>query len=171
MKHPLIIERPDLQSRTQRTVYTLITLLAWSLWMYLLAPLLSLAAWALGLHAFFVEMLLPQNFDYLRELLLYAVVLLSVLATIIAWSQYNLYRFRGVDRRAAPQALRAEEEAQYYQLDLQTVGMLKETRVSTVFFDEQHRLRRVRPHRVAEAAPADLIPAPALVRSESVEPA
>jgi biofilm PGA synthesis protein PgaD len=154
MKHPLIIERPDLQSRTQRTLYTLITLLAWGFWMYLLAPLLSLAAWAVGIHAFFVEMLLPQNLNYLRELLLYAAVLLSVLISIVAWSQYNLYRFRGADRRAAPQALNAEDEAAFYELDLQSVSLLKQARVATVFFDEQHRLKQLRPQHLAEPAPA-----------------
>lgn len=152
MKHPLIIERPDLQARGQRALYSLITLAAWALWGYLLTPLLSLAAWALGLRAFVEEMLLPQNLDYLHEVLLYASILLLVLTVIVGWSRYNLRRFRGVDRRAAPSPLRPEEEAAFYHLDPQLLIELKQARVATLVFDEQHRLRWLRPRPAAVPA-------------------
>lgn len=137
MKHPLIIERPDLQSRATRTIYSLVTLVAWLSWLYLWMPLLSLLLWALGVRLFAQELVLPHNFNYLGQLALYGIVMAGLLTLVVCWSQYNFRRFRGVDRRAAPELLAVEDEARHYHLDPQLVRELKAARVATVFYEER----------------------------------
>lgn len=62
-------------------------------------------------------MLLPQNLKYLNDLALYLAIVGSSAVAIIGWSQYNLRRFQGLDRRTAPALLGVTDEA-YYHLPL-----------------------------------------------------
>ncbi|HEV8078806.1 MAG TPA: poly-beta-1,6-N-acetyl-D-glucosamine biosynthesis protein PgaD, partial [Marinobacter sp.] len=69
MKTPLIIERPELQTPTRKTLSSVITFLAWTLWIYLWLPLLSIIAWGAGIQMLIVEVFLPDNYEDLQELL------------------------------------------------------------------------------------------------------
>ena len=140
---PLIIERPELQTWRQRSLYGLITLLVWVLWVYLWTPLLSLLAWALGVRVFVVEMLLPANMTYMQELFLYGQLVFLMLVVMLAWSRYNIWRFRGMDRRKHQGPLTAEDEAAYYEIDSALIRQLRNADSAIVHYDENDRLVRV----------------------------
>lgn len=135
-----IIEQPYLQSSQQWMLYTALTSVLWIIWIYLWLPLVSLIAWGLGIRLFAIEMMRPENLDYLRELLLYGQILLLVFILVMAWSSYNLMRFRGVDRRRPPLPVTESQEAEYFGVPSGVVEDLKCARVITVRFAPNGRI-------------------------------
>ncbi len=100
---PLIIERPDLQSRAQRYGYLSVTLICWFLWLYLFVPLLSLVAWALGATLLYRVMLQGLDVAELVDLVTdYGTGILVLSAVYLLWAVTSYLRFRNVDRRSAP---------------------------------------------------------------------
>ena len=140
----LVIDRPDLQTWQQRSLYGLITLLLWVLWVYLWTPLLSLLAWVLGIRIFVVEMLLPANMTYVQELFLYGQVVLLMVVVMLAWSRYNIWRFRDNERRTHQPSLTPEDEAAYYGVDPALIHQLRKANSAIVHYDEHDRLIAVR---------------------------
>jgi poly-beta-1,6-N-acetyl-D-glucosamine biosynthesis protein PgaD len=97
---PLIIERPDLQTLTERYGYASITLVCWLLWLYLVVPLLALIAWAFGatlVYQTLIQGLEPQAL--LQLLVTYGSGVTGLLAVYLAWAISSYLRFRGVERR------------------------------------------------------------------------
>ena len=76
LKSPLI-ERPDLQSPQQRTLYGALTLAFWALWFYLWLPVLALLAWALGFQQAYKYMVVLDGYQQLLRLLgIYSLIIL-----------------------------------------------------------------------------------------------
>lgn len=102
-RRPLVIERPDLQTRAQRYGYLSVTFLCWFLWLYLFVPLMSFAAWAVG--ATLVYQVMLQNLDVadLVDMLRGYGTGIAALTTIyLLWAVSSYLRFRRVDRRTRP---------------------------------------------------------------------
>lgn len=135
-----IIEQPYLQSSQQWMLYTALTSVLWLVWIYLWLPLVSLVAWGLGIRLFAIEMMRPENLDYLKELLLYGQVMLLVFILVMAWSSYNLMRFRGIDRRRPPLPVTTAQEAEHFGIALGVIEDLKSARAITVRFTPSGRI-------------------------------
>jgi biofilm PGA synthesis protein PgaD len=100
---PLIIERPDLQSRAERYGWLSVTLLCWLLWLYLFVPLLSLLAWALGATVVYRALLADLRVPELLGILASYGTGIGVLTTVyLGWAVSSYLRFRGMDRRRRP---------------------------------------------------------------------
>ncbi len=97
----VIIDRPELQARWRRTVYSTITLVAWAAWMYLWLPAITLVAWFLGYRRFVGEIVAPDGGIILRATLVYLLIIGAMGLILILWSRYNVFRFRGKTRRGA----------------------------------------------------------------------
>jgi biofilm PGA synthesis protein PgaD len=101
LKSPLI-ERPDLQTRGQRTLYGSLTIAFWAFWIYLWVPLLALLAWLLGIEQAYQYMVVLGGYNHvLRVLEAYSLVILALGGSLMLWAAYNIYRFRGVEKRSA----------------------------------------------------------------------
>jgi biofilm PGA synthesis protein PgaD len=99
LKSPLI-ERSDLQSPQQRTLYAALTLMFWAFWFYLWLPLLALLAWSLGLQQAYKYMVVLQGYQELIRILgVYFLIVLLLGGGLVVWAVYNIIRFRGVERR------------------------------------------------------------------------
>jgi len=106
LKSPLI-ERPDLQSTRQRTLYGALTLAFWAFWFYLWLPLFALLAWMLGLQQAFKYMVVLGGYhDVIRLLGLYSLIILLHGGGLVLWAIYNIIRFHGVERRRVNPRLR-----------------------------------------------------------------
>lgn len=114
---PPLIERPELVGRPRRLGYTLFTLIAWAVWVYLWLPLISLLAWLVGIQLFRQEVLqapaLVRSF-YALGWFLGAVLVAALVYT--GWAQYNLRRFRGKDRRRGEPDLSISAAAAFFDL-------------------------------------------------------
>lgn len=143
LKSPLI-ERADLQSSKQRTVFGALTLAFWAFWLYLWLPLLALLAWALGLEQAYKYMVVLGGYkDVIRVLAVYAVIILLLGGALVAWALYNILRFRGVENRVASKAVSSAEIARTYGIDAESVERWQGARHILVSHDPDGRISRV----------------------------
>lgn len=142
VRHPEILYRPDLQPVGQRTLYSMLTVLAWLVWLYLFLPLISLAAWWFGIDLFSRYLLGPEDRSHLLTLLGYAgVVVLSAVA-IVAWSFYNLRRYGGLDRRRPVPMVSDEELCRRFETDAATLAALRTERRMVLHLEAGIHLER-----------------------------
>ena len=143
LKSPLI-ERPDLQSRSQRTLYGALTLVFWALWLYLWVPLLALLAWSLGVQQAYKYMVVLGGYrDVLNLLGFYALVILLLGGGLVLWAVYNIIRFRGVERRTAAPPVTPAESGREFGQDPAAVARWQSAQRLYVTHDERGRIARV----------------------------
>ena len=100
LKSPLI-ERPDLQSPRQRKLYAALTLVFWAFWVYLWVPLIALLAWSLGVQQAFKYMVVLGGYHEVIQVIgMYSLIVLLLGGGLVLWATYNIFRFRGDERRA-----------------------------------------------------------------------
>ncbi|TVR62874.1 MAG: poly-beta-1,6-N-acetyl-D-glucosamine biosynthesis protein PgaD [Gemmatimonadales bacterium] len=141
----LIIERPDLQPPGQRVAYRVVTAIAWVVWGYLWLPLITLLAWFLGVRRFIREVVVPEQSFLLATGFVYIVVILTLAATLVVWSRYNLARFGGRERRQHPPPLPREEMESYFELSEGVLDTLRSGRRTVVDYDAEGRMEDARP--------------------------
>jgi biofilm PGA synthesis protein PgaD len=114
LKSPLV-ERPDLQSPQQRTLYGVLTLLFWAFWLYLWVPVLALLAWSLGIEQAYKYMVVLGGYrDVIRLASFYGLVILLLGGGLVLWAVYNILRFRGVEKRTAALPVTPNEIGSYF---------------------------------------------------------
>lgn len=129
-KRPPIIQQPTLQQARKRYAYSLVTMFAWGVWVYVWLPLVSLAAWLLGFRQTWVHVFLSDN-PSLETLLSYLGVTLLLGGGLILWGRYNLHRFRGIDRRKATERAGTGEFTVRFDLPAEGVyGLRRSQRVA-----------------------------------------
>lgn len=96
----LIIDRPHLVSGLRRILYGTMTLAFWYVWLYLWLPVATFVAWAFGAFLGYRQIIeLKDYIGIIETLLVYALVVVILGGTLLAWAMYNLVRFRGKERR------------------------------------------------------------------------
>lgn len=140
LRHPEILYRPELQSAGQRTLYSVLTVIAWTVWLYLFVPLLSLLAWWFGIDAFSRYLLEPGDRSDLETLLRYTGVVVLSAMVIVAWSVYNLRRFGGLDRRKPVPPVSDAELRARHEIDAATLAALREQRRIVLHMDPAIRV-------------------------------
>jgi biofilm PGA synthesis protein PgaD len=152
LKSPLV-ERPELQSPRQRTLYGGLTLVFWVFWFYLWVPVLALLAWALGVEQAYKYMVVLGGYvEVIRLAGIYALVILSLGGALILWATYNILRFRGVENRQHALPVTAAEIAQHFGNDAALVARWQTEKRLYVTHDLEGRVARV--EALADGAPA-----------------
>jgi poly-beta-1,6-N-acetyl-D-glucosamine biosynthesis protein PgaD len=97
----IVIDRPELQPPAQRAFFSVLTVVLWTFYVYLLLPLVTLLAWYFGYSAVYEEMVMRSGWEALVKLLsFYAAIVLAMGFTQIGWALVNWIRFAGKrDRR------------------------------------------------------------------------
>jgi biofilm PGA synthesis protein PgaD len=109
---PLIIERPDLQTSSQRYGNISITVACWMVWLYLFVPLLSLLAWVTGATLVYEVLYMDLGEGLVISRVLSYGKGIAVLTGIYSvWAIYNYVRWSGVERRQTPELVTTEEMA------------------------------------------------------------
>ncbi len=121
----VIFDRPELQARRHRLVYSTLTLIAWVIWMYLWLPVVTLVAWYLGVRVFVREIVIPDPQTILAVVLAYLLVVLVFAVVLVGWSQYNLRRFGGKDRRRFPAPLADAELADWFGIPPERLAQMR----------------------------------------------
>ncbi len=106
-----LIQKSRQQPRLQRTAWGFVTLAFWGFYFYLWAPLVTLVSWLLGGHLAYVQ--LYQHSQHVDPFVMIAlpVILVCCSLLLIAWAEYNRYRFGGKERRAPREDSRREDIA------------------------------------------------------------
>ncbi len=97
----IVIDRPELQTPAKRAFFSVLTVMFWSFYVYLLLPLATLLAWHLGYTAVYEEMVMRNGWEALVKLLgFYSAIVLAMGFTQVGWALVNWMRFAGKrDRR------------------------------------------------------------------------
>lgn len=143
--HPMIIDRPDLQSKAERYGWGSITLAFWVLYVYLWLPLLTLAAWWIGVKLFNYHMIELQGYSGLIDKLdLYSVIILAISAILIGWAELNRMRFKNQLRRTDNVDVTVYEVAEKYDLDADKLTELRQKKSMTVYFSDNGSISDIR---------------------------
>lgn len=140
LRHPEILYRPELQSLGQRTLYSVLTLVAWTVWLYLFVPLLSLLAWWFGIDLFSRYLLEPAEHSHLLTLLQYVGFVVLSAVVVVTWSLYNLRRYGGLDRRKPIPPVSDAELRERHHVDADTLAALRRERRVVLHLDPAIRV-------------------------------
>jgi len=96
-----VIYKPRSQPALQRGFFSVVTFAFWMAYAYLWLPLLTLFLWLLGVRTAVFELYLREH--QVEPFLLISLPMLALASAVIliAWAEYNRYRFRDKDRRGA----------------------------------------------------------------------
>lgn len=95
---PLIVV-PEKVGWRERTLSHLLTGAAWAAYFWLIAPLLTTVAWALGLRYAWLELTAPLLTGEGMPGLLLPILAGSGVLVLLLWAEFNRWRFTGVERR------------------------------------------------------------------------
>lgn len=149
---PPIINLPERQRRVHRDLSRAFTALAWAAYLYLWLPLLTLAAWGLGMHTAYER--IYRNKHVVEPFLLLALPLIAIAcaAVLLGWAEYNRARFGGPERRRPMPPIGDGEVAHGLGADAATAANLRGNRIVVLSLDAQARPTAARP-RPTGAAP------------------
>jgi biofilm PGA synthesis protein PgaD len=154
-RRPLIIERPDLQSPSQRVVSTALTLFFWAIWVYLWLPLIGVLGWIFGVDRFYSEMIRLEGFRAVIDLAaLFGLVVGGIVGALFAWALYNLARFRGRERRRAAAPLTLDDSVIAAGVAPGVLSAWQQARSLRVEHDDDGRIVEVVPVSGGTALPA-----------------
>jgi biofilm PGA synthesis protein PgaD len=143
LKSPLI-ERPDLQSARQRTLYGALTLAFWGFWIYLWLPVLALLAWALGVQQAYKYMVVLGGYlEVIRVVGLYSLVVFLLGGGLVLWANYNIFRFSGAEQRISALVVSPEEIGRHFGQDPESVARWQTEKLLTITHDQAGRLVEV----------------------------
>ena len=139
----LVVDRPELQRNPQRMVYSTLTLIAWVVWAYLWLPLVSLVGWYFGITIFVREIMIPDSRTFTMVVLTYLTVVIVLGGSLLAWSGYNLRRFRGKERREDVPPLDDADVREWFGIDQELLERLRAAESMTLHLDEDGHLEDV----------------------------
>jgi biofilm PGA synthesis protein PgaD len=143
LKSPLI-ERPDLQSTRQRTLYGALTLAFWAFWFYLWLPVFALLAWMLGLQQAFKYMVVLGGYhEVIRLLGIYSLIIVLLGGGLVLWANYNITRFSGVERRIVNLLVTPADIGRDFGQDPKSVARWQSEKRLYVTHDDEGHIARV----------------------------
>jgi biofilm PGA synthesis protein PgaD len=137
---PIIIDRPERQAPAQRVIFALITMVAWTVWVSLWLPLITLIAWLLGLQDVYIKLGLDHPFRAASDLGLVLRVAIVAALSIGAWALYNRMRFAGKQKRRANRFVELAEMAPVLDASIDTARVLRASRRAVVHFNDRGRM-------------------------------
>ena len=157
--HPHLINNPERQSTSRRTVFGVLTAIAWVVYAYLWLPLVTLLVWWLGIKTTYVELYLREQ--RIDTFLLLVVPLIMVFAGIVlvGWAEYNRNRFQDQqDRREPMPDVTHAEIAANMGAALSLANALQQARYGSVAMNEAAvPVMLTADSNVASWPPADLV--------------
>ena len=135
MRNALIIERPELQSMTQRYGWKSVTFFFWMFYIYLWVPLITLVVWLVGVKLFHINMIEFNGYETLVDRLgLYSAIILVISIILIGWAEVNRMRFKNKLRRLDNNVLSVGEVAKKYNLEVSHLTLLRQKKSIKVDF-------------------------------------
>jgi len=135
----LIISLPQRQSMAQRSLYASLTAMAWVAWIVLWLPLITAAAWAVGIDLAYSRIVMEDAAHGIDDLLflLRAGTLCSVI--FLSWALYNAWRYGGPERRGPIVSVHPSAIADYFGASDIVSDRLRRMRRSVLHVDPDGR--------------------------------
>lgn len=132
----IIIDQPHLQSLQQKLGSLFLSAMSWLLWLYFLAPLLTLAGWLMGAKSLSDEIRWFGGYKTLLQLLqMYGEIILLIAALWLAWTFFITWLHTAHPGKT-PEAVSDGELAQRFELQVSQLAEARQAKKLTVHFDE-----------------------------------
>lgn len=131
----------NVQRMASSVLETVVTLIFWGAWVYLVTPLLSLVLWLAGVYLFIDRMVLMGGYQsFVADLEKLGLPIVVMVGGYFLWVGWNWWRFNRIDRRvtAAP-PVTTEQIAYAFGISPAVVGQVRRARRLSVFFTERNR--------------------------------
>jgi len=127
--------------KTKRFVEVLITFVSWSLWVYLITPLISLLVWYAGGVLFVDRMLTSGSLLTLQSISQYGVAIFTMWLALALWIMWNKVRYSNKrDRRRTRAPLVSHQQlVEHTGLSLNALGFMRDSRELNLNFDDQNK--------------------------------
>jgi biofilm PGA synthesis protein PgaD len=144
MRNELIIERPELQTMSQRYGWKSVTFLFWMFYLYLWVPLITLVVWLVGVKLFHINMIELKGYESLVDKLgLYSGIILTISIILIGWAEVNRMRFKNKLRRLDSDELSIGEVAKKYNLEVSNLSLLRQKKSIMVHFSDEGAISEI----------------------------
>lgn len=141
-----IIDRPDLQSMTQKYGFGSLTLLLWVVYLYLWIPFLSVIAWLIGVHLFYHHVIERGGLRQLAlDLRQYGLVVGIMVTVYLAWAVMNYLRFRRTRRLGNAPEVSRSMLARHFNVEEADVERLQSLRICELVHDDDGNVVAMRP--------------------------
>jgi poly-beta-1,6-N-acetyl-D-glucosamine biosynthesis protein PgaD len=124
----IIIDQPELKSTSRLVIEGLVTTTFWGLFLYSLAPIVTILLWFFGIKFIYFELIEQQEFWRLLKMLRQgSYLILCILLVYWVWIYHNilLLRRRG-ERRCSRASITLDEDlARSYQVDPDLLAQAK----------------------------------------------
>lgn len=139
-----LIHRPEAVQPKARTLFGVITLVAWLGYLYLWLPLVTLLLWLAGSYTAFLRLVdEPPAVD--TTMLLQLLMIAAGCALLLTgWAEYNRLRFQGKDRRSQAPQVGERDVAAALGASETVAERLRTARSIVIVMDEQAVPRAVR---------------------------
>jgi biofilm PGA synthesis protein PgaD len=125
---PKVIIKNRLRSKLRQIIEGIISLVCWSLLIYVLLPIFTLILWLFGIQTVYQQVIGEQGYKALLSLLKDGGVIVFVTLTIIInWTYYNyaLFKIRGDRRSKCGNISNAGDIACLLDTDVETLEKIK----------------------------------------------
>lgn len=131
-----VIYKPRSQPKLQRGFFSIVTFAFWMAYAYLWLPLLTLFLWLLGVRTATFELYLREH--QVEPFLLISLPLLAVASAmvLIAWAEYNRWRFRNKDRRGGFPNVERQDIARVFGSSAEIAQSLAASKVAVLRMDD-----------------------------------
>ncbi len=132
-----VIYKPRSQPALQRGFFSVVTFAFWMAYAYLWLPLLTLFLWLLGVRTAVFELYLREH--QVEPFLLISLPMLALASAVIliAWAEYNRYRFRDKDRRGAHPDVSKEDIANAFGSSLAVAQSLSASKIAVLRMNDE----------------------------------
>ena len=140
----LIIERPDLKTRSIRLGEQFLTIIFWIFWFYLWNPAVSLLAWWFGFQTFYHQMFeLGGMRGFLEQLNTFLLGIFLVSGAMALWSFYNYARYRKYTRRHQTLMTDLPGLAESFQINTEEHASAAAAKRVAIRFDDNNAITRL----------------------------
>jgi poly-beta-1,6-N-acetyl-D-glucosamine biosynthesis protein PgaD len=138
----LIINLPHLQSMRQRLGSYTVTVACWLLWLYFLAPIITLGGWLLGVRKLSKEIRWFGGYKSLQELMvMYGETILAIALLWLCWTM--LLSLRRKQPNTQPEPVGPEALCRHFNVPGEAWQTCQASRRVTVHFDEHGQIVRM----------------------------
>lgn len=144
---PRQIERPDLQSRAQKSTTGLLIALLLTLWIYICLPIFAVIAWVFGFYRFHHYAIL--NYHHHTNDLYFCLFLISFFGIIfMIWALfyrfYHRFKWRRVEKKAVEnnnhRRVSRQEMMRYFEITNLNVHVARNHKICVLNFDESGKI-------------------------------
>lgn len=124
--------------QTKKYAEVVVMFISWSLWAYLITPLVSLVVWGYGSYLFMERLITPGSYETFERVTNYGIVIAIMWTLMAAWIIWNRQRYgRRRNRRCAPMPkVTPQQMSETMGLEIDQVEQIRKNKETYLYIDE-----------------------------------